>query len=727
MKPTSLLILFCLILFLNAQDIKVKFMMGEVSYRTSVQVMSWKSVQMSTQLQEKNIIRTGNKSMCELQLPDGSITKILENSMLELRNTARPETHGIELFASLGKFYFKVKKIVSGSFTVTSPVAVAAVRGTEFLTIHQGNETKILVGKGEVELSDPDKRNSVRIRAGNKASIQSGQMPSDPEPLTSDEMKAMEIVAKSTGSADSNEEEEPDQSDKQEIGAIPTPAPAQDEVGTDENQPEEESGSGAKTGFRMAAVVGAATIDDQIYSVIGLRPEFSIGKLGVALDLSIYMDKDGNIRKDNWDSARDLFEKLYYVRWGLPGDPFYVKVGAIDNYRLGFGLLMNHYFNTIEYPNVIRTGMELGLQGKKMGFQGMLNNFSELTDGGGLMAGRLSYKLIGNLEIGGSVVFDRNQYKGLKDRDKDGIPDFLDAFPDNKRYSIDTDGDGIPDALDPDRDGNNFPDNLDAILAAGYDSSALIDKGYLADPALWERTVLDQQPFDINNAPNKSQIAFAADISYPLFNYDYFKLITYGQYAKYPHSGGWGITAPGFLAKFAFINLYAEYRVFSEKFLSEYFNTTYELERAVFVLDSLDNLVPYTKRASLSKITENLKGYMVGADFNLFNYIIFGAEYQNMNRGNFKIRTVRSTLDLNTEFIPKISKAGAYYYQNNAEELFKKTEGTILGYRFGYEIASGATLLFDYKQVYRDLDGNGKINGPKETVNITSIQTVISF
>ncbi|MEJ2544033.1 MAG: hypothetical protein P8Y99_08190, partial [Calditrichaceae bacterium] len=75
----------------------------------------------------------------------------------------------------------------------------------------------------------------------------------------------------------------------------------------------------------------------------------------------------------------------------------------------------------------------------------------------------------------------------------------------------------------------------------------------------------------------------------------------------------------------------------------------------------------------------------------------------------------------------KISKAGAYYYQNNAEDLFEKTEGTILGYRLGYEIASGATLLFDYKQVYRDLDGNGKISGSDETVNITSIQTVISF
>lgn len=726
MKLKCIIILILFVTSLSAKDIKVKFLMGEVRYRSSAQVMSWQGVQMSTHLQEKNIVRTSSKSLCELELPDGSITKILENSMLELRNTANPETHGIELFASLGKFYFKVKKAISSSFTVTSPVAVAAIRGTEFLTIHQGGETKILVRSGEVELSDPDKRNSVQIRAGHKASIQSGQMPTDPEPLTNDEKRAIEIVAKNTGSGESTDEDMQEPSGREEHGAIQS-SPNTGASGDMEEKTKISDDSGGETGFRMGAVIGAATIDDEIYSVIGLRPEFSIGKLGIALDLSFYMDKDGNIRKDNWDSARDIFEKLYYVRWGHQGDPFYVKVGAIDNYRLGFGLLMNHYYNTIEYPNVIRTGMELGLQGNKLGFQGMLNNFSELTDGGGLMAGRISFKLIGNLELGGSVVFDRNQYKGLKDRDKDGIPDYLDDFPDDKHYSIDTDNDGTPDPLDIDRDGFGLPDNLDALLAAGYDTTDLIDKEYLADPELFERTKLKQQPFNINEAEEKSQIAFAGDISYPLLNFDYLKLITYGQYAKFPHSGGWGITAPGFLAKFAFINLYAEYRVFSAKFLPEYFNTTYELERAVFVKDSLDNLVPYTKRRTLSRITENLKGYMAGADFNIFDYIIFGAEYQNMKRGNFEIKTFRSTIDLNTEFIPKISKAGAYYYQNNAEELFKKTEGTILGYRLGYEIANGAILLFDYKQVYRDLDGNGKIKGKDETINITSIQTVISF
>jgi len=172
------------------------------------------------------------------------------------------------------------------------------------------------------------------------------------------------------------------------------------------------------------------------------------------------------------------------------------------------------------------------------------------------------------------------------------------------------------------------------------------------------------------------------------------------------------------LAKFAFINAYAEYRIFSKGFLPEYFNITYELERATFVGDSLS-----TKADKLADIEESLKGFVVGADFNILDFVVFGSEFQNMSSDNFNIRTFRATLDLNTSFIPKINRAGAYYMQDNAHKLFKKTEGTILGYRLEYEIAGGASLMLDFRQTYRDLNGDGKL----EAVKSTNIQTVMRF
>jgi hypothetical protein len=206
------------------------------------------------------------------------------------------------------------------------------------------------------------------------------------------------------------------------------------------------------------------------------------------------------------------------------------------------------------------------------------------------------------------------------------------------------------------------------------------------------------------------------------------QLTAYSQFAQFANEGGWGITAPGVLAKFAFINAFAEYRIFDVHFLPEYFNTTYELERAVFRADSETGGVrPFTKAELLDDINEALKGFVVGADFNIFDFVVFGAEYQNMSKSDLKIRTLRSSLDLNTSFIPKINQAGAYYIQNNADKLFIKTEGTVLGYKLGYEIGGGASLLLDFRQTYRDLNGDGDIKGSNEVVRTTIIQTVMQF
>jgi hypothetical protein len=472
-------------------------------------------------------------------------------------------------------------------------------------------------------------------------------------------------------------------------------------------------------GFRMGLAIGAVTLNNQLYNQIGIRPIFSIGKLGMALDLTLYIDEEGNIREDNWDSVNDIIEKFYYVRWGLKGDPFYTKIGAIDNYRLGYGLLMNRYSNTIEYPTVIRTGMELGFQGERVGLELMSNNFKELGRPGGLFAGRISFKLIGNLEIGASAVYDRNRFAAFPDRDDDGVPDALDDFPGDGDDSVDTDGDNVPDQIDPDRDGDGYTDNSQDVFIPNNDPDF--------DPAS-----LKPDPFNINDADKRDQLAYAVDIGYPIINASQLQLILYSQAARFD-GGGWGVAAPGFLAKFAFINLYGEYRFFNEKFIPEYFNTTYEIERAVFIQeqDTLGNftgdLLPYTKGQLLETVNERLRGFMIGADFNILDMVIFGAEYQHMNKSQIEFNTFRANLDFNTQYIPKIQRAGAYFYQQNVNELFKKQEGTILGYRLQYEISAGASLLLDYRRMYRDLNGDGRISGTDETITTTNIQTVFTF
>ena len=720
---------------LMAQSAQVRFFMGDVTFKKNAFATNWQPVTLKANLPEGSIVKTGAQSLCEIEFSDGSVSKVFENSLLEIKHMPDPESSEGELLTNLGKFFFYFKRYFSGKVKVKSSVGVAAIRGTQFYVIDQPMKTAVWVREGKVEFGDPSFQNTVVIRPGFKSEIVSGGQPTEPKPLTQQELAELEMASEGIPAPEKPEQLPGKPQPQKQIKVKPTeeqPAPKkQPETVVPEQlqQPETKSKptmvseKPTPKKVRTGVALGAVTIDGKIYNQIGLRPEFSIGKLGVALDLTLYLDQNGNIRKENWDSFKDIVEKIYYVRWAHRGDPFYLKIGAIDNYRLGFGLLMNRYSNTVEYPGVIRTGMEIGIKRGPFGFDGMINNFSEVLSNGGLFAGRFSYRPFGALQLGLSMVYDRNQYKGLKDRDGDGVPDLLDDFPDDKNEVLDTDGDGIPDSKDFDRDGDGFTDNLALLIETFGPSGANLYNEQ-------DSVMLKPAPFDIDKATDKTQLAFALDASYPVLNFKYLQLITYAQYAKYPYNGAWGITFPGFWAKFAFINAYAEYRIFGKGFLPEYFNTTYELERATYkvVDDSTNQIIPYTKRKYLNDfVSERLRGYVIGADFNLWNFVIFGAEYQNMSRASVHFRTLRANLDLNTSFIPKINRAGAYYYQNNAIDLFKKSEGTILGYRIEYEISPSASLLLDFRQTYRDVNGDGKISGSNETVKTTQIQTVMRF
>ena len=58
------------------------------------------------------------------------------------------------------------------------------------------------------------------------------------------------------------------------------------------------------------------------------------------------------------------------------------------------------------------------------------------------------------------------------------------------------------------------------------------------------------------------------------------------------------------------------------------------------------------------------------------------------------------------------------------------SEGTLLGYRVSIGISGGVQLTWDFRQTYRDLDGDGSINtgeGSDEVVAITTLETGFRF
>ena len=118
-------------------------------------------------------------------------------------------------------------------------------------------------------------------------------------------------------------------------------------------------------------------------------------------------------------------------------------------------------------------------------------------------------------------------------------------------------------------------------------------------------------------------------------------------------------------------------------------------------------------------------GLYSSAGLYLFNLVNFSASYTNMTQDTLEIKSFTAFLNLNTDNIPKINSAMAYYQRNNEPNPFdfkNASENTIMGYRIGYELSRGVSLIWDFRQYYRD-DGTGDLKPIKQT----TIETAFNF
>ena len=109
---------------------------------------------------------------------------------------------------------------------------------------------------------------------------------------------------------------------------------------------------------------------------------------------------------------------------------------------------------------------------------------------------------------------------------------------------------------------------------------------------------------------------------------------------------------------------------------------------------------------------------------------LFGMQWDNVSQDFIEEtnQTFLATIQLKKS-ISKVQTARWYYQQRNVPNPFdfKPTENTIMGYRVALELGSGMVLNYIFRRSFQDLDGDGKVDGPDETVNMTSIETSFSF
>ena len=686
-----------------------------------------------------------------IYLDDRSILKVRENTKFSFMDTRNSRT--IDL--THGTVLNDIKKEGrTKDFRIQTPVSVASVKGTQFAAIVSlSGVDQFICKEGLFEVLNMVSGETVNVAAGQKAVSNAtgdlvqapaspGEYPTDPEVeelFESDNDSLNEEIDQqpSDQNYDSNDQNLERTGTK---GSETVEEEVQENIEEDEieesqemEEPKVPEGPPPKP-FSMGLGIGSATLDGVLYNQLALRPEINIWKVGIGLDLVLYVDNEGNMRNEEWDIENDpalLLDKILYVRYGDISDPLWIKYGSIEGKTMGYGGLMNGYSNMMEFPTVRRVGINTGFNIGPVGGELFLSNLKDISRGGTIGGLRMAYTVSDDLPItiGVNYITDANMFSGLKDKDGDSYPDAFDDFPDDSTLWNDTDGDGWPDP-------GHGDSILDSLIDIDADGDNIIDSDENFDDIDLKAT-----PFSLRN--NKAVTnALSFDIGYPILRSDMISLQVYGEYNSLtfpgvstadstfnrPDRSGSGITLPGLRSTlFGILDLSLEYRMINGSYVPQFFDQAYDLNRVVTntidgqtYVRTKDMVVfdTYTDSASSS-------GLFGSAGLSLFNLISFTASYANMKADTTELKSFNSYLNLNTDNIPKISSAMAYYQRNNDDNPFdfeNPTENTIMGYRVGYELSKGVSLIWDFRQFYRD-DGKGNM----ETIQQTNIETTFNF
>ena len=698
-------------------------------------------------------IRVGDASFAVvIFLDDKSVVKIRENTDFQFVETSNTRSLIIDQGTTLHNVNKDNRK---KTYRVETPVSVASVKGTEFSSFHDAvSGVDKFVGKsGNFEVLNSISGAIVNVGPGQKAvsnalgqlipaPAEPGDFPEDPDGESSLDKNNDEPQS------DGNNQEQPQPQNQQnqqpqqrqqrstQRQLDRSPQDQNKSLQTNEAVVQNETSAvkdqaPPKKPFNMGLAVGSATINDTIYNQVALRPELSFGKLGIGFDLVMYIDNEGNIRKDEWDEPSDFVDKILYLRWGQKSDPFWLMWGSLNNVTLGYGGLLNGYSNMMEFPSVRKVGINTGFTIGKFGTEVFLSNMKDFSRGGTLLGLRGTYKISDALPItlGMNFVQDMNQFSGLKDTDGDDYPDLFDDFPNDKDLWSDTDGDGIADL----NGGSKIPDG-------GWDIDA--DGNNILDSQQSDLK-LKPEPFKSTNSEAVAQ-GFGFDIGYPVLKsrvlsmevYSEFNTLNFSKstgdttYFNRNKMSGSGITLPGVRASlFGFLNISFEYRIKNGYFIPQFFDGSYDLSRVTVQTTDSGILVRTKDQVIFADPMSNkdTKGMFGSASANLFNLLTFNASYANMKADTTEFNSFNALLNLNADNIPKLSIAQAYYQRNNDKNPFefsKPSINTVFGYKVGYEVSQGVSVIWDFRQYYRDSGLPGAILEP---VKQTTIETAFDF
>ena len=398
----------------------------------------------------------GDSAEVRLQ-PNGSIIKIAANTNFLVEGLQGAGGADANRFAvAVGKIRNVAARATGNDrYVVRGASTVAGVRGTDWgMEVLPGQLERAFTLKGLIEFTNA---------AGQTIELAAGQIADG----LSDVFEALELTQElmdeilgdlqflqlNPDEVPGQAEEPPAETPPTETAVVETPpeeeTPAETPPETPETPPAAVVESAFMTWLRdvLGMEIGSITIGNDVYSKAVIQPTFEVGKLKLSLYLPViyksnmfdpadWYHPDGN---DEWsfgtdqpgsydpvtgewvqdpvedaedvlavvgDILGDLFLKIRYIQIGQPRDPFYLKLGNLNDITIGSGFIMRDFANDAEFPAVRRVGLNFGINGEKVGFDLMANDLAKLPPE--IFGGRFYVKPFGEFAVGLGVVADIN-------------------------------------------------------------------------------------------------------------------------------------------------------------------------------------------------------------------------------------------------------------------------------------------------------------------------------
>ena len=338
---------------------------------------------------------TGAGDVAELKLTaTGTIIKISQNTNFTV-DGLRTETGGQDIF-SLG--VGKIRTVAGRAsdkdrYQIKTQSAVCGVRGSDIVVeFAEATTSRVYTLEGTGWIQDVKTGQTLDVPQGDFAdalasSFQAAPIPQD---VLSGLEKEMNFVKLNPADAISQEkayQQEQEQAQQPQQPSQPS-APAQGSF---------MDGVFAALHNVLAFEIGTITIDGQAYGMAVLEPTFTTGKLKMALYLPIIYHSNmldpGNWYhpggNDEWsfgtdqggdparvvaDFSRDLLLKFKYVEYGRQRDPFFLKLGNLEDITIGHGLVMRNFANDADFPSIRRLGVNVGADFGGGGFEAMVSD-----------------------------------------------------------------------------------------------------------------------------------------------------------------------------------------------------------------------------------------------------------------------------------------------------------------------------------------------------------------